>query len=495
MPKFRPVALLFALLLFALLVRLYQINSLSNDFHAIRQYNSALIVRPEFLKLQSNVPPWRLDNALLNQPKLLEPPLLQLAALAGYLLTGEEHLWIPRMISAVFWVIGGYFVYRVSKQLGCSDGASLIAAAFYLFAPFGILASRSFQPNPIMISLMVISIFTLLRYFEEPSRRSLIWAILATGTAVFVLPLAAFIIFPLLAWLAVQKFGWRGALTNRPLISLVITSLLPTSVYYLLGLFVAGFMAGQTNTLFIPRLWLTAEYWANWLVKIIEVVGLIPLLLSIQTLLTLRRRKQVGILRCLWGAYFVFGLLVSYPIYTHNYYSLPLIPIAGLTIGCMADQVVSWLPKRQTRLGNAFIVIAGLIIVIAGLAQYLPTTIVTDKQVRAVETARDISGKLNHSPSVIFLTDDYGSHLLYYGEIAGMGWPTYNSLKFLNIAGREPMSVGERLQQVMSGRDYRYFVVTSGLELNLQPDLAQYLKDHYPVLAQSDDYIIYELSA
>jgi hypothetical protein len=88
----KPMWILAALLILALTARLYQINSPSNTFHIARQLNTAMMVRPTFLATQPDTPAWRVEIARLNQPRQLEPPIIQLAALIGYQLVGREDL-------------------------------------------------------------------------------------------------------------------------------------------------------------------------------------------------------------------------------------------------------------------------------------------------------------------------------------------------------------------------------------------------------------------
>ncbi len=484
------LVILFAL---ALAVRLYAIGSPSNDFHTTRQYYSAFMVRPLFLEAQPDTPAWRLDIARQNQPAPLEPPVLQAAALAGYLIAGQEALWIPRTIAALSWVVGGFFLYLLGRRLFRAE-AALVATAFYLFAPYGIAASRSFQPNPLMVALMVAGMYALLRYFDRPTWPALMAAAVTSALAIFVLPLAAFFLFPLYAWLAVVTFGWRRAIRNPHTIAFGLVSLLPTALYYAYGLFVAGFLRGQTGNLFMPGLWTNPQYWINWPFRMLEVIGLIPFILSIQALLTTRQPRQAAVLRSLWLAYLIFGLLANYPIFTHNYYSLPLIPIAALSISGVVDGLLARVRPKAARTAHLLASGAVLAIVIAGLIRYLPTTVVTEEQQAAIDSARIIGEEIEHSPDAIFLTGDYGTFLRYYGEIAGTSWPGYSDLYAAKIMGVARPPAQERLEAMLAENDYRYFVISSLPEADLQPDLMDYLDATYPVMARGDAYIIYALN-
>src|SRR5215213_3014200 len=67
-----------------------------------------------------------------------------------------------------------------------SPRAAVVPTAFYLLTPYGILASRSFQPDPLMIMALLISIFTILRYYERPPAYTLAVAAIVSSLTLFV---------------------------------------------------------------------------------------------------------------------------------------------------------------------------------------------------------------------------------------------------------------------------------------------------------------------
>ena len=162
---------------------------------------TAQMVRGEYFAT-ADVPQWRREIALTNQPPPLEPPVIQTVALIGYRLAGSEQLWIPRAFSALVWVIAGIFLFLGAKKIMRPE-AALLGVAFYLFTPYGIAASRSFQANPTMIALSVTSYFVILHYFEQPSNRRLVFAIVVSAAAMLVMIYSAFTICVLFGWLAI----------------------------------------------------------------------------------------------------------------------------------------------------------------------------------------------------------------------------------------------------------------------------------------------------
>lgn len=482
------------LLVVALAARLYQIDSLSNQFHIVRQLYTAQMVRGQYFSASPAIPEWRREIALLNQPPGLEPPVIQTVALVGDMLVGSENLWVPRVFSAVVWVIGGWFIFLLAKKL-MREEAALIASAFYLLTPYGIEASRSFQANPAMVAAIVMSWYAIVNYIERPTMRRLILAGLATALANFILIYAAILIFPLYIWLAVRKDGFRQALFNRNNWIYAFLALLPSGIYYFNGFFVTGFLRSQTGALFNARLWFSPDYWINWLGRTGIVIGFIPLILSIQALLTTRKTLLAHTLRGLWLSYFLYGFLINWPISSHNYYSMPIIPVAALSLATTADFVLSRLRSpRNQRWGVAAVLAVVAFIGLDGLARYLPGTVVTAKQVQDVRNAEAIGTLLDHSPDVIFLTSDYGSLLRYYGEMAGYSWPNQWDAYADFVAGRPEHTPETLFESRLAEHPYHYFVVTAFDEWELQPELKLYLETRYPVFAQTEAYLIYDLN-
>ena len=146
----------------ALCLRLYRISEPLFDFSPVRQYHSALLARGFY--------EWLLTGNLKTLPPdgIIEPPILELLASLAYALSGGEHLWIPRLLSASFWMVGGVFLYLIARKI-VSSNAAVFSVAFYLLAPAAVLPSRAFMPDPLMIMLLMISVYTILRYHEHPT--------------------------------------------------------------------------------------------------------------------------------------------------------------------------------------------------------------------------------------------------------------------------------------------------------------------------------------
>jgi 4-amino-4-deoxy-L-arabinose transferase-like glycosyltransferase len=213
-------------------LRLYHIGEPPMDFQEVRQYHSALLARGFY--------EWWLTGDLKTMPPdgIIEPPILEFLASFSYLILGGEHLWIPRLLSALFWMVGGIFLYLIAKRI-FSPNAALLSLLFYLFVPFSVLPSRAFMPEPLMIMMLLASILTIVQYHEQPSTRRLIIAATASALALLIKPgFCFFQIFGAYVSLAVHREGIRRSLTSFHFWIFAVLSLLPMGLYYLYGAFI-----------------------------------------------------------------------------------------------------------------------------------------------------------------------------------------------------------------------------------------------------------------
>src|SRR5215212_10082601 len=148
------IVVLVLLFFVALTIRLYDLTDLPLDFHPTRQLLSAIKARGLYYETQPDgVPTWKLETAI-RQAKLkadVEPVVFERLVAFTYRFTGEQ-VWLARIYSSLFWLIGGIFLFMLVRELVSFEGA-IFSTAYYLFFPYAIIASRSFQPDALMVML------------------------------------------------------------------------------------------------------------------------------------------------------------------------------------------------------------------------------------------------------------------------------------------------------------------------------------------------------
>ena len=151
----RTVAIL-AVFIFGIAIRLYDLTDLPLDFHSTRQLLSMIKARGMYYETRTDVPSEERSFAI-QQWKFrasVEPEFFERIVAWTYRFTGEQ-VWVARVYSSAFWIIGGIFLYLLARRLTSEDGA-IAATAVYLFLPYAVIASRSFQPDPLMVMLIVM---------------------------------------------------------------------------------------------------------------------------------------------------------------------------------------------------------------------------------------------------------------------------------------------------------------------------------------------------
>ena len=200
---------IFILLISAFSVRLYHINRPPLDFTPTRQFQSAHIARGIYFNSNEMISESRRQIANLNMERiglLLEPRIIENLAVLGYRIAGSEILWLPRVLSSIFWTIGGFFLFLIARRIS-SVGSAFFAVMFYLFLPYSISASRSFQPDSMMVMMMLASIYTVLWYFEKPSILRILISAVVSSVAILIKPYCLFPIWTVFVFMSIHHKG------------------------------------------------------------------------------------------------------------------------------------------------------------------------------------------------------------------------------------------------------------------------------------------------
>ncbi len=506
----RVVLALLALILIASLgIRLYRIDSPS-DFHVIRQYHSDILARAYYFELADDIPEWRRNVAGMNRDNepLLEPPITEYLAAGAYYLAGEEHRWIPRVFSSLFWLAGGAFLFFIGRRFGPSWAAA-IAVSYYLFLPFAVLASRSFQPDPLMIMLMLASLLLILRYSERPTLARLLLGAAVAGMALLIKPVALFPIMAVFAALSIQQRGLRATLLSRPTAIFLAVALLPAAFYYGLDPLLGSAVQVQTGGRFVPSLWFDLRYWHQWLVLALYVLGTAPLIAALLGAIVAGPGWARQLLLSLWVSYLLLGLVFSYHIYTHDYYQLQLIPIVALSL----IPLISLLGKRVRAVVNRqglMMTLGGLI----GLALVLAAVnarlaIEASEPEYRIASLEQIGEQMHHSQRVFFLGPS-NELLAYHGEVSGWIWNPPRPIKRVKVgveaffrqgflsekeapsADQEQRAL-EEFKALIDARSPEFLVETRDL-LTIYPALGNYVRSNFPLVANADGYAVYDLA-
>jgi len=484
---------LFVIFSLGLGIRLYDLTDPPLDFHSTRQLRSAIIARGLYYENLETAPDWQRERAQgqLESHNLIEPPVFEASAALIYRVLGTDDVWVARILASIFWLIGGVALYFLARDMTSPDGG-VIAAAYYMFVPFGVIASRSFQPDPLMVMFILLSLWAMFRWYQQPSWKTAILAGVLAGAALFVKAVALFfILVPFAALLLIGK-GFKKTIKDPHVWAIGALTVLPMLAYHFYGVYILGSLESQFEGRFFPEMWIDPSFYARWIGIASSYVGYGSILGSFLGLLLFvspaRRAYGFG----LWLGYVLYGMTFPYHIITHSYYHLPLIPIVALSLAPLAAVALRPLtnlkPITLVRLAFLGILFVGII----GKVWDVRTDLVSQDYRHEPAYWEEIAELLGNESSVVALTHDYGNRLAYYGWITPKIWlPKGHIEKYRELRGGSPIDVQEWFAEVTDNRDY--FLVTLLKQLEKQPELEELLYSNYAIYAEGDGYIIFDL--
>jgi 4-amino-4-deoxy-L-arabinose transferase-like glycosyltransferase len=487
-PRF---SLLLAIFIAALGVRLYHVQDPPLDFQATRQYRSLLLAREYYFETGDFAPAWKRDVAEVSAQRqgLLEPPLLEHVVAVAYRVTGGESIWLPRTLSAIFWLVGGVCLYPIARRLAGPD-AAMLSLVFYLLLPFAVIASTSFQPDPLMIMLILSALLAMVRYDEQPTRRRFCIAAGLSASAFLVKPISLFLLVSPFLALSIAHSGVR-AFVRLPTILFVLVTVLPTLGVYAYGVLSGAFLIKEAEKTLLPQLILSDFFWRQWLTYVSAVVSLPVLVAAVFGSALLKRTTSKAFMLGLWIGYALFCLVVNYNLATHDYYQLQLIPVCALGLAPLAALGLNVVDSPRLRWIPRGLPVAVLAVLIAAaLARSAMRPRASDHE---AVIAQQIGDLVQHSTRTVYLAADYGVPLEYHGQLAGAAWPIASDLEWERLAGVPQPNAEQRFDMWFAPDAPEYFIVLDLSELDNQPDLKQFLMDDFRLIAQTPDYWVFDL--
>jgi hypothetical protein len=471
-----------------LAIRFYDLTDLPLDFHPTRQLLSQLKARGMYYKDHAGLPDWQRRMAIQQwQTKTeVEPEVFERLVALTYRATGVE-TWVGRVYAAFFWVIAAAFVFLLVRDQ-VSEVAGLLSAAYFLFLPYAVVASRSFQPDSLM--LMLVTMFWWM-YNRWVRSEKWFWAVMAGtvgGLAIYIKFVAAFFVIGAALGLGLATFGPR-LLHKRQVWIMAILGVLPASVYLYDGIIQQGFLGRQFSGRFLPALLLSPLNYLHWVELASLTAGALAIAAGLLGLLAARQRGLRWMLISLWGAYVAYGLFFDYHVATHDYYHLPLIAIAAVSMAPLTHLVAQQLAARASGpLSQWALVTILLCIPFSGAWMARSQLAAVDYRPQA-SMWMEIGERLEHGPNVVALTEDYGSRLAYWGWQNAIIWPSTGDAEYRQARGGV-IDFEEQFTKLTRGNTY--FLVTDFAELARQAQLGRRLS-RLPVFTQGDGYVIYDL--
>ena len=392
----------------------------------------ALLARTWYLGDGAGLDAWQRQvlDGVRTTVKPIEPPVLDSIAAASFRLTGKENFWVPRLVASLCWVVGGIFLYLIALRVTRREGA-IVALSLYLFWPYGVWLSRLFMPDALLVALLLAGALTVIRYWEEPSRRRLWIAGVVSSLAVAAKPgVALLFLVALFLALAVATRGLRASIVGGRFLLYVALTLSLTAAYFVAGTRIAHFISpGASTRRVTPGPAAGEEFWGGWwrMVSYVSrypqpqsLLALVPLLAALAGLLVTRRGVPRAIVGGLAIGYVAFGLAFANYTSTHPYYSLALIPIVSLAIGALAGAILDRF--EGSRPSVRWALFAGLVCVVC-LAGLKAHAVLTGPPARArIADYRAIGRITDHTTRALIVDRQLATPAMYWGWIVGRNW-------------------------------------------------------------------------
>lgn len=492
--RFVVILLLVLFLLAGVGVRLIDLTDLPLDFATTRQLHSYIMARgyyyemdtPATRALPEEIRAFGIETGR-NEPQI-EPPILEYLVAFTYRLAGGENMLFARLYSILFWVIGGIPLFLLVKKVTTLNGA-YAALALYLFNPFGILASRSFQPDPLMVMFILWSLYFQFEWAKKDTLRLAILTGVFTGIAILIKMPAVFFVGITLVGIVLAK-GLKSSIRNWHVYLVAALSILPPLIFYVASATLGGNAGALLGVRWVPALFSDPKWYLKWLMMAKFVVGFYPIIIALLGFFFIKDRLYRIIFFCMWLGYILYGFMFAYHIYTHDYYHLPLIPIIALGFGAVVSVIFEQLEKRPLRWLSRVLVM-GLFLFSVGLCVMKARGDMIGSSYRhEAKYWKDLGELIGHRSSVIALTHDYGYRLNYWGFIQPDLWPTQGDLTVKELIGSTDPEFETLFKTVTEGK--QYFLVTLLPDFESQQNLYEYLFANYPY-QQGDGFYLFDL--
>jgi 4-amino-4-deoxy-L-arabinose transferase-like glycosyltransferase len=381
-------------------------------------------------------------------------------------------------------------LYALARDLTSPDGG-VIAAMFYLFLPFGAIASRSFQPDPLMVMWIVLAWWSFYRWYKSPTWKNAVLAGLAVGIAILVKSVAVFMLLGGMSALLLVGHSLKKSVRDHQTWVVAGLSVLPVIIFMVYGIF--GFeMSSQFKGRFFPEMLIDPAHYVKWAAEMKGVIGFGGMLAGLIGVFAFEKRPQRAFVIGLWGGYVVYGLFFPYHFLTHNYYHLPLIPLAALSLAPLAVIIFQKIDGLDlgwfTRLCVVGVLLFGSAIQLWDIRVTLARSSYRHEPAYWAELGR----LLDRDAEIMALTHDYGDRIAYYGWINVNNWPDTGDLIYRELRGHEAITFDDFFAERTEGMDY--FLVTRLQELERQGDLYAKLHNDYIIVEEGDGYLLFDLN-
>jgi 4-amino-4-deoxy-L-arabinose transferase-like glycosyltransferase len=428
-----------------------------------------------------------------------EFPILPFVAALFYKGSGVQE-WIGRIEGVLFFIAALPFFFGLVRRI-FGEITALWATFFYAFAPLSVVASRAFMPDVPSLSLAIIGVYFFLRWVEEDRFGWLVWSAVLVSLALLIKLPTAIVGAPIL-YLAyrrdmlphvpdVQKHvpPAQNIFARWELWFFAAVTLIPSAIWY--------WHAHRIAEQFYPHHFFGAGGFRimgfTWYWEIARQTAFSSLTLVLFTLAIIGaivgwRGKYTRLFHWWAAVMLLFVVLVGYG-NRHQWYQLPLVPIAAVFAGCASAWVAARSGFSRTLLA------VGAVLLIASFA--VSSFYCTQPLVRpASASLRNLGLELNEATTpgaLVIAATDGDPTVFYYAH--RKGWHFLGD----GVYDGNPLDSAQIIANLekLRGRGATHLVFYAGTQwwLDYYKEFAEHLAKTATLVEQTPEFTIYRLTA
>jgi 4-amino-4-deoxy-L-arabinose transferase-like glycosyltransferase len=414
-----------------------------------------------------------------------EFPLVPFIAAMLYGVFGVQ-AWVGRAVSVMFFALSVPLFYGLVHKTS-NPRVAFWAVGIYILTPLSIFASRAFMPDMAALSLSLVALYFFGRWLERaPNAKLFIATSLVTSLAILVKLPALLIGVPLLA-MAWQKYGARGV-CRRELVAFAALALSAPLAWYT--------HAYRISLIYPPYhffgagvLELAEVGWYLEIVHRLATSSLTPLVFAAMLvgLFVPARTASAWVFHWWLLALLVFIVLVGWGNHEHDWYQLPLVPVAA----ALAGRTCAWGFRRVAQRAGATVARIGAGVLVVGLAAASYNGLAPHYEPKRLAwwQAGLALNRLTPPEALVLIADDGDPTAFYYSQ--RRGW------HFLQNFGRPPVDSEEAIHELeqrrTEGASYLVFTANTFWWLERYPAFREHLEARYRRVRETEAYRIFEL--
>jgi 4-amino-4-deoxy-L-arabinose transferase-like glycosyltransferase len=420
-----------------------------------------------------------------------EFPILPFLAAFFYKGAGVQE-WIGRLEGVLFFVAALPFFFGLVRRV-FGETVAVWATFFYAFAPLSIVASRAFMPDVPSLSLGIVGMYFFLRWIEEEKLRWLVISAVLVSLALLIKLPTAIIGAPIL-YLAsrtdVQKPvpPARNIFVRWELWFFAAVTLIPSAVWYwhafrIAERFYPHHFFGAGGFQIMNPAW----YWQLVRQTVFSSLSLTLFVLAVFGAVIAPRGKYTRVFHWWFGAMVLFVVFAGYG-NRHQWYQLPLVPIAAVFAGCAC----AWFAAR-TQFPRKLLAL-GAVLLVASFA--VSSFFCVQPLYRpAAASLRDLGQELNEATTanaLIVAATDGDPTVFYYAH--RKGWHFLGD----GVYDGNPLDSAQIIANLekLRSRGATHLVFYAGTQwwLDYYAEFAAHLATNATLVERTPEFTIYKLA-